>query len=300
MIYWLVAIVLAYFFFGLGSFGDKLVLAGKPKPKSYTFYVGVFGLSVLLLLPFAHLGFPTATGLFWIVLDAIVRILGIYTMFVAIERFDVSKVMATIGATQPIFILLLTSLFWGPQAMTGTDILAFILLFIGSVIISVEKNIEVTGSYLKITILSSLLFSLDYILVKLVFLNQPFLQAIIWLGLFVFLFVLVFLIGKNSRKEILAKNMVTNKKTQASFFFAQISGGIANFLQGYSIFLAPVAFLAIINSLRGIQYIFLFLITLFVSFFLPKILKEKISKKIILQKMISIIFIAAGLAILVI
>ena len=170
---------------------------------------------------------------------------------------------------------------------------------VGSVVISIEKNIELTGNYLKITILSSIMFSLDYIFSKFVFLSQPFLQGIIWIRLFVFLFVSVFLLSKNSRKEIFSKQIILNKKTQAVFLYAQACGGAANFLQSFAISLAPIAFLAIVNSLRGIQYVFLFLITLFISYFYPRFLKEELSRKIIIQKVISIILIAVGLAILV-
>ncbi len=303
MLLWLIVTILAYLFFGLASLGDKLVLAGKahgaPKSKSYTFYVGIISLFVVVFIPFTKFGFPNATELAWIALDAIVHILGLYTMFLAVEKFDVSRAVATIGATQPIFIFILTWLFWGPQAMPAIDILAFILLFSGSVIISVEKNIEVTGDYLKITLLSSMMFSLDYVFSKFVFLDLPFLLGIIWIRIFVFLFALVFLITKNSRKEIFSKQMISNKKTQGAFLYAQACGGAANFLQSFAISLAPIAFLATVNSLRGIQYVFLFLATLFLSFLFPKILKEKISKKIIYQKIISIILIVIGLAILV-
>jgi len=300
MISWLIVIVIAYIFFGLASLGDKLVLAGKPKPNSYTFYMGIFGIFVVLLIPFIKFGVPNSAGLFWIILDAIVRVIGVYTMFVALEKFDVSKVMATIGATQPIFIFILTWIFWGPQVMSGIDILAFILLFLGSVIISIEKTSKITSSYLKITLLSSLMFSLDYIFLKFVFLNQPFLQGIIWIMIFIFLFVLVFLVSRKSRAEIFEKKMIFNRKTQVTFLTAQSFGSLGNFLQSFAISLSPVAFLAIINSLRGIQYIFIFLITLCLSYFYPKVLKEEISKKIIIQKTVSIIFIAVGLALLVI
>ena len=91
--------------------GDKLVLAGKPKPKSYTFYVGIFSVFVILLIPFVKFSVPSGTGFMWIALDALVHVVGLYTMFVALEKFDVSKVVATIGATQPIFIFILTFFF---------------------------------------------------------------------------------------------------------------------------------------------------------------------------------------------
>lgn len=300
---WLLIAILAYLFFGIGSFGDKLVLAGKTRgalhPKAYTFYVGLFGVVTLFLIPFANFGLPSSTGLFWIILDALVRILGIYTMFVALEKYDVSRVMATIGATQPIFIFVLTWVFWGPQAITGMDILAFILLLVGSFIISIKKSTKATESYLFITLISSVMFSLDYIFAKFVFLNQPFLQGIIWISIFIFLFVLLLVIRKKSRKEIFVQQAVSNGKTKFSFLLAQGGGGIANLLQSFAISLAPVGFLAIINSLRGVQYVFLFVITLLASLFYPKILKEELSLGIIIQKVVSIIFIVTGLAILV-
>ena len=300
--YWLLAAVSAYVFFGLASLSDKLVLSGTarrtPHPKSYTFYVGVFSLSAILLIPFIKFGFPGTTVLVWIALDALVHVLGLYTMYVALENFEVSKVIATIGATQPIFIFILTWIFWGPQTMPAIDIAAFILLFIGSVIISLEKNIKITGDYLKITLLSSIMFSFDYIFAKFVFLNQPFLSGIIWIEIFIFLFVLFLLFSKKSREEIFSKQMVLDKKTDMFFMSAQLCGGAANFLQSFAISLAPVAFLATVNSLRGIQYVFIFFATLFISFFFPKILKEELSPGIISQKIISIILIIAGLAIL--
>jgi len=301
---WLIVIILAYLFFGFASLCDKLVLTSTaqraPRPKSYTFYVGVFSLVVILLIPFTRFSFPSSTGLIWIILDALVHIVGLYTMYVALEKFDVSRVIVTIGATQPIFIFILTWLFWGPQIMPIIDILAFSLLFIGSVIISIEKTPKITRDYLKITIFSSIMFSLDYIFAKFVFLNETFLPGIIWIGIFLFLFALTLLFKKTSRKEIFAKRMILNKKTQTVFVLAQVFGGIANFLQIFAISLAPIAFLAIVNSLRGIQYIFLFILVLFVSYFYPKVLKEELSKKIIFQKIVSIALIAIGLAILVI
>ncbi|OGZ78731.1 MAG: hypothetical protein A2528_00240 [Candidatus Staskawiczbacteria bacterium RIFOXYD2_FULL_37_9] len=299
MLTWLFVIILAYLFFSLAYLGDKLVLSGPPKPASYTFFVGIFSVVMALLLPFVGFALPSSALLPWIIITAIVYVTGLYSMFCALEKFDVSKVMTTIGATQPIFIFVLGWLFFGSGTMGKTNIFAFVLLLLGSVISSFEKSRKATGEYLKITIFSSLMFSLDYILQKNIYTNADFWHGFIWIRLFVFLIALFFLFSKKARKDIFAKRGVLDKKNRIVFFFSQTSGGIANVLQSFAIFLAPVAFLPILNSLRGIQYIFLFLIVLFFSVFLPKILKEEISGKIILQKIVSIILIAAGLAFLV-
>jgi drug/metabolite transporter (DMT)-like permease len=300
MISWLLVIILAYLFFGLASLGDKLVLIGKPKPISYTFYTGFLGVFVLFLIPFATFTSVSMTTALWILLDAIVHMVGLYTMFVALKKFDVSRVVATIGATQPLFVFVLTWIFFGPQEVTVMEMIAFLLLLVGTIIISFEKSIVLTGGYLKMTIFSSLLFSLDYIFSKMIFLHQPFLAGIIWIRLTILLLVVLLLLAKSTRKEIFSKQVVLNKKTQGLFVITQASGGLANFLQSFAISLAPVVSLATMNSLRGLQYVFLFLITLGFTLFAPRILEESLSKKIIIQKIVSIVIIAAGLAVLVI
>lgn len=299
MLFWLPIIILAYLFFSLASFGDKLILSGRANPKSYIFYVGMLNIWVIFLVPFAgKFNAYTAAGIMWAALTAFVAILGLYTMFIALEKFEASRVMPTIGAIQPILILILTGIFWGFRTITSINFSAFILLFIGSIAISTEKKITLTLSYLALTILSSLMFSFAYIFSKFVFLNQSFFQGLILISIFIFLFALMFLFDKELRSQIFSKKPALDKKTGIIFLFTQSAGGIANVLQSFAISLAPVSYLAVVNSLRGVQYVFLFLITLFFSFFFPKILKESISQKIIIQKVISILFIVSGLALL--
>lgn len=299
MVSWLLVIIAAYFFFSLASLGDKLVLIRKPEPAVYTFYVGFFSILMFLIIPFINLRPPELKTLFWIIMEAAVYVVGLYTMYVAVKKFDVSKVVTTIGATQPVFIFFLTWLFFGPQIMDSKLIFAFFVLLLGSIIISFQGDLKLTLGYLKFTIVSSLMFSLDYIFSKYVFFDLPFIQGFIWMRIFIFLFVFVLLLSSKNRKAIFEKKTVLDKKTSSIFLGTQMAGGTANILQSFAIFLAPVAFLPIINSLRGLQYVFLFLMTLALSLLLPKILKEDMSKAIIAQKIFSIILIALGLTILV-
>ena len=297
---WLAIIILAYFFFSLSYLGDKLLLS-KPQinASAYTFYVGIISIFVIVFIPFVKFVLPSAILFFWIITDAAVYIIGMYAMFVALRKFDVSRVMTTIGATQPIFIFALTWIFWGPQILGSINILAFILLLVGSFLISFEKKSKSNGRYLLITVLSAILFSLDYVFQKIIFLQTGFLEGFILIRVFVFIFALLFLFSKNNRKEIFKKQNVSSKQNWVIFIGTHSSGGIANILQAFAISLAPVAFLPIINSSRGIQYVFLFLMTIFLSIFFPKILKEKTSKWILIQKIVSIVLIVLGLALLV-
>jgi uncharacterized membrane protein len=296
---WLVSIIFSYFFFAFASLGDKIVLSGPSKPKSYTFFVGVFSILAVFLIPFVDFGFPSGTVLSWIVLEAIIYVAGLYAFFYALENFEVSRIVPTIGATQPVFIALLSFAFWGFEAIEARNVLAFVVFLTGSVLISIDKNPKITKKSLEIGLLTSLLFSLDFIFSKFVFLSMDFWPGFIWMRILSFVFVLLFLFDKGFRKEMGEDNGI-NKKTGILFLITQASGGAANILQSFSIALAPVSYLAIMNSMKGIQYVFLFLMVVFVSCFLPQVLKEEMTKRVLLQKIVSILIIGLGLVILVI
>jgi hypothetical protein len=52
------------------------------------------------------------------------------------------------------------------------------------------------------------------------------------------------------------------------------------------------------NAMKGLQYVFLFIFALIISAAFPKLLNEKTSKTIIIQRIIAIILIIIGLLVL--
>jgi drug/metabolite transporter (DMT)-like permease len=296
---WLFVIILAYLFFSLSSFGDKLVLKGPSKAISYAFWAGVLNILLVFALPFIGFKIPTSIMFIWLFIDAVAFIFGLYFGFLAVDEFEVSRASATIGAMQPIFIFLISLALFGYHDMGVYDFLAFLLLFCGSLLISFEKRPKLTVRFLKLTLISSLMYGADYVLIKYIFADMGFVAGFVWRGIFIGAMACALLLMKNNRKEIFAKRNATNKKLQKTFFITQACGGAANALQSYGIFLAPVALLPIANSLRGIQYVFLLGLTFFTSTFFPKVLKEKISGQIMFQKAVAVLLIVAGLVILV-
>lgn len=296
---WLLIIILAYLFFSFSSLGDKLVLSATPKPKLYVFYVGMLGLVVVFLMPFAGgMALPTAAAAGWISLAAINNFLALYFMFSAMQKFEASRVMPAIGAIQSILILLLTWVFWGFEAVAMPALVAFFLLLLGSFVISVEKKFSLTREFLTTTLVAAALFACGYIFFKMVFLHLPFLQGLIWISIATALCALSLLFEKDFRYQLFEKREGLDKKTGRLFLFAQFCGGAGTLLQSLAIALAPIGYLAIINALRGLQYVFLFVLMLAASRFLPPTAREEISKKIIIQKTAAMALIVFGLAML--
>src|SRR3989344_3966870 len=102
MFSWLFIIILAYFFFSIASLGDKLVLNRAKNPKLYVFYVGILGLLALFLIPFTEFAIPDPQSFLWIILTSLTFIIGLYLLYVAIAKFEVSRVVAIVGSIQPI------------------------------------------------------------------------------------------------------------------------------------------------------------------------------------------------------
>lgn len=296
---WLFITLLSYLFFSVASLGDKLVLNRSQNPRLYIFYVGILGLVVLPLIPFVDFSIPDAKSFLWIILTSLVFLMSLYFLYSAVNKFEVSRVVPLIGAVQPIFILLLSWFFFTKTALELKNLLVFLTLLIAGFLISFEKNMKVTLNLLKLSLISSFLTALSLIFIKMVFLRENFLSGIIWIGILNFLFVLFFLFDNNFRKNLFLKKSFFDKKTVFLLIFTQSAGGLAGILQNLAIYLAPTTNLALINALKGIQYGFLFLITLFFSFFAPTIFKEEVSLKIIIQKSLGIFLIIISLAILI-
>ena len=295
---WILVITLAYLCFALSSLGDRIILSGHSRPNSYTFFVGILSAAVILLIPFIGISVPQGILWLWIILAALFNILGIYTMFSALNVFDVSKIIPTIGALQPIFVVIFSFLILGEDAMGSRQILAFVILLLGSVLISIEKNYRVTRRSLKLSFFAALFFSLEMIFAKIVYLNLAFSDGFIWMKIFGLVFVMSFLFNKTFRRDIFKVDQKLDKKNSIIFFLGQGFGGLANILQGWAISLVPLAYLGIMNAMKGLQYVFLFIFVLIISATFPKLLNEKTSKTIIIQRITAIILIIIGLLVL--
>jgi hypothetical protein len=296
---WLIVAIIGYFAFAVASLGDKIVLGQSARPRAFTFFVGVLNILAIFMIPFIGFEIPSGATIPWIILDAIIYIFGLYGMFSALEKFDVSRVVPAIGAVQPVIIFALTCLFWGPQFLDIKGAIAFLLLLIGTILISLDKTGDLfTKESLKISFATAILFSLDFVFSKFVYLDMSFWQGFIWIRIFSFIFALSLLLNRNFYQDVFGKRKITKASTGILFILFQAAGGIATIFQSWAIALAPIAFLAIINALRGVQYIFLFIFTIICTIFIPKILKEDLSKGTVIQKVMSIIIIVLGLALL--
>ena len=298
---WLSVTISFYFILSIVFLVDKYLLSGSiPNPKVYTFYVGTLGILVLVLIPFVNFFIPTLPQIILALFAGAIYIYALFWFYKSLQLFEASRVVPAISGLVPLFtfgLVYISSL--GKEVLSFSEMIAFILLILGSCFIVAEKEKFINLKSLKISTICALLLSLSFVLLKYVYLAQPFWSGFIWTKIGGFLMALCFFVlVKEVREEISQRKDNFKKKTMGIFIINQAAGGGANILQNWAFALAPLAYIAIINALQGIQYVFLLIFTVLLSLKFPKILREEISKKILFQKIIAILLIGAGLTLL--
>jgi drug/metabolite transporter (DMT)-like permease len=295
---WLVATISAYFILAIVFLVDKYLLTGPvSNPKVYSFYVGVLGGLAALLIPFVGFSLPTASQTALSLAAGAFFVISIYWFYKAISLFEVSRVTPAVGGFLPVFTFLLVFFLSKGQEQIGfLELLSFILLVLGGFLITYQKDKKISLACLKISALSAFFLALFFVLSKYVYLELPFWTGLIWMKIGGFLLALLFLFSKAVREEIFSRKKALPKKTAGVFLVNQAAGAGANILENFAVALAPLAFLPIINALQGVQYVFLLLFVVLISLKAPKLFKEEISKKAMLQKISATLLIILGLA----
>jgi len=296
---WLIITILAYFFLAISIFGDRFLLTNNiPNPKVYSFYVGILSIFVIIFIPFGFF-FPTSSQIFLAFLTGILFILGLYLYYSLIREFEASRIAPAIGGMIPILVLFFVYVF----SRSGVtfyfkDIVSFLLLISGSILIVMEKSKSIFGKSFLFSLGAAFYFALYFVLAKFVYTSLTFINGFIWIRIGSFLAALFFLLFKEVRLQIFTKPQRTGFKTTGIFIGNQIIGSSGAILQNWAIALAPLVYVAFINALQGVQYAFLLIFAVLLSRKFPQILKEQISKEVILQKIVAILLIGGGLVIL--
>ncbi len=213
----------------------------------------------------------------------------------AIEIEDISVIVPWF-LTVPVFGYVLGYIFLG-ETLTFYQILGSIIVFLGLILISIDffedKDRKGVKKQIIIYMLSaSLIVAISGIIFKYVTIGGNFWVSSFWeyFGLGVIGLILFTLVPKY-RLEF----MFMHKKGGRKIFFVNIVSELmtifGNLLTNFALLLAPVAMVYLVGSFQ--PAIVLLLIIIGTKFF-PHIIKENISHKILIQKIIAIIIMIVG------
>ena len=287
--------VAAYLLFAINGVVDKFLLTRAVKhPVVYAFYIGITGPLTFALAPFG-LKLVSLPDFFVALIGGACFVWALYFLYVATKQTSISRLLPIEGGFVPFFTLIFAYIMLG-ERLTGSQFTAFTFLVLGAVLIAFRKD---AGGWhpraLGNAVLAAVLFALSFVLTKYIFDQTNFVSGLIWTRLGFFAVALSFLIPKKNRRRIFQAPKETTSGNKILYYGARVSGGLAGFMQNYAISLGSVT---LVNALQGTQYVFLLLLTVFLSMYHPKILKERITRLVLAQKILAIVLISFGLYVL--
>lgn len=141
-------------------------------------------------------------------------------------------------------------------------------------------------------LLSSLLLAIHFLVFKAIALQETFLRTAFWeyLGATaVALFLLIFI--KNYRRQFILVLKENSIMVIILNVINEVINIAAKLIANYATLLVPVV---IVNLANGLQPMFVFLIGVVMTIFIPFISKEDISRKFIVQRLVAIVILLIG------
>jgi len=301
---WLYLAIASYFILAAVNITDSFLLKKViDDERVYTFLIGALGLVVLFAIPFADFSKVGVGGFYLNIIAGISFAFALILFFSALKNGEASVVVPFIGGGVPIIVTIASFIFLHEQ-FTGIILSGIILLLIGGVVMTLIPkqtrhwwNIFKKDHPLGIgkAIISIILFAIFFVISKHAYDTQGFLGPFIIARVGTFIGVVWLLFDKKFRKHVGKFIKKTLHSSYYVYYINQFFGAIGFLGLNIAISLHSVT---IINALQGIQYVFVLILASILTLKYPKMFKENITRRVILEKSFAVILIAVGLSLI--
>lgn len=303
---WLSLTIIAQLLNSIVALFDKYLVTSKrvTTPTLYVFYTGVLTiLGVLLYVPalfvpqlplprFSNITLLDTRLFMTIMCASILQLTALWGLFSSLKKNDASDVVPVIGSISAIVALFIGYMFLD-LVLPFHFTIGFALLVLGTAFIS---HLRFTKKTLALVLLSGISFALYNILLKEVIINTSFDTGFFWITIFVTIFSFVFLYSKKIRATFSTNRQEKHiKKTGAILLLSKVFAGIAGVLLIKAVELGEVS---LVQSLGGLQFVFLFVLAVIIGPLTPLDFGENIKRKDLYTKLIAITIIVLGFILL--
>ena len=294
---WVYFVLLAQGIWSITSLIDKFVIS-KGHIKNPLVYIVVNGLTNLLLiflLPFVGfepLGF---TDLLILLLSGITFSAAITIYYKAVQYDEISRI-AVLYQLGPVFVFILSFLFLG-DILTKNHFIGFLFLLAAGIIVSYKKSgkeFKLSKAFFLVSI-SVIISSISFVSAKHVFNVTNFWSAFLWLRLSGFTALLVLFLP-SVRNQFIETFKVMDTKIRRLLGFKMLIDFSAFVFAGYALQNGQASLVSALAS--SVLPLCVFLLTLTISIYFPRILREEIDKKAIITKVLAIALIVIGIILL--
>lgn len=295
---WFFIALLGPIIYALANHTDKYLLSKYVKGGevgALIIFSSVFSIFVLPILIYFHPEVLHTSFMHGSILlgNGILVMFAVLLYFYALYEDDAS-VVVSFYQTIPVFAAILGYFFLG-ETVTLQQGIASLIIILGAFILSFEMGIGKVRFKTKVVCMmlcASLLYAINAVVFKHVAMNEGFWSGTFWglvgkvcIGFGFLLFIPTY---RNQFLTMFRQNTLAvlglNSLSEILFILGEA-------VTAYATLLAPVFLVLLVN---GFQPLFVFVIGIFLTLFFPKLGKESLSKKIIIQKIIGITLLMVG------
>lgn len=287
---WILFSIVAAVFWAVVNIVDKVTISKLiKKPIVVTILLSFIDVVIAIIILLNDFVLITWLQFILFVVVSSCCVFGTIFYFRAIRKEEASRVVPLFSLSL-IWIMVIAAIFLD-EVFGLKEYFGIIIIFLGSVLISIKKKVKfkISGSFF-LMIGSTLLFAINNVVQKYLLEDLKFWTVFAYTGLLFFILLIPAAIFY--RKELIK----TIKRTKYKGIGALMSISILDSL-GAVFFLIALSFgyVTFVEAVASTQYVFLFLLTIFLSVLFPKIFREKITKPIVILKLTAIILITGGI-----
>jgi drug/metabolite transporter (DMT)-like permease len=223
--------------------------------------------------------------------------------FSQVYGFDRFMAFIVLVILTPLFVLLLNP-FWQKEILSNIDLIAIVVLIIGSLVISFEQSKQHHGWHLGMAwgVLAGLFFALSNLASKYIYDGYGFYSGLVWTRGMLGVCGILLLAAPTVRAVVFKKKKkikIPMRSGVSRLFLVgtdKILGVVGVVMIQFAIATGSVT---IVNALNGLQYAALVVMVALLSKFSPRLFHEDYAPAEIWQEIFAIVLIAVGLGLLI-
>ena len=258
--------------------------------------IGIF-IAFLILIFTPNVFYIPLLDKLLLLVSGVLTIVWIVLYLFSLEIEETSAVVPWFLAV-PVFGYILGYFFLG-ETLTFQQLIGFLIIFLGLIIISFDFSREKKGFKHKpafYMLSACIAIAVSGVIFKYVTVGNDFWISSFWeylglgiSGLFIFLFI------PHYRESFLHMNRTGGHTILAVNIVSEIMSISGNLLTNFALLLAPITLVYLVSSFQPAIVLFL---TILATKFFPHIIKENLTKHILLQKIIAIMVMIIGSVVL--
>jgi len=293
---WIWLAISSYLIWAFVNLIDKILVSKYVKdPLILNLIDTFFGtlLVVLYIILFKQISLLPWMILSIVLISGVIRFVSYWLYYKGMQNEEASRVTMLMQLS-PVFTLILAYFIVG-ERLGHLQIIAFILLLLGGIIASLhheEKKLKISPVF-WIMLLSSFGISLSVVLLKFGFKINDFWTIMLWAMVGEMIAIIVLSI--TAKKNLFSSFNKLNITAKITLLVGVVASSLAFILNSKALETGPAS---VISVLSVTNPLFVFILAIIASVFIPKIIKENINFKTVLLKVLALIFIFSGLVLL--